>query len=463
MEGPSDPNAGGAVTAGAATQGDATQGNATQEKPKSGDEKWIRKYRPRRMSFEFGIFGGIFLSTGIHELFDPVIQLESGNTFWRPYRKVNPDIGGRFGFYPLSFLGGEIEGAAMPTRIINNDGTTGDPSTLFRFSGHLIGQLPFWSIAPFVVIGGGGIGTTGALGNDVDEMVYFGGGVKFFINDLWLIRVDLRDNIAARLEVDAGATHYPEINLGVSVRFGGKKKESPQDSDGDGYIDSEDDCPYDPENFNGYEDEDGCPEYDRDGDGFFDNQDACPDVPGIAPDGCPESDRDGDGFLDSDDACPDTPGVEPDGCPIPDTDGDGFLDPDDKCVTEPENFNGFEDDDGCPDEIPVKVQEFTGAIKGIYFDFNKATIKPTSKPVLDRAVGVLSEFDSIRIEISGHTDNIGSADYNKNLSQQRADAVKKYLTDSGIAESRITTRGAGMDEPVATNKTAQGRAKNRRI
>ncbi|MCA9718993.1 MAG: thrombospondin type 3 repeat-containing protein, partial [Myxococcales bacterium] len=215
---------------------------------------------------------------------------------------------------------------------------------------------------------------------------------------MWLVRLDIRDNMAAQRGVDDGATHYPEITLGVSIRFGAKKDEPEEDSDGDGYLDSDDDCPYDPENFNGYEDEDGCPEYDRDGDGFFDNQDACPDVPGIAPDGCPEKDRDGDGFLDSQDACPDTPGVEPDGCPIPDTDGDGILDPDDQCVTQPETRNGYQDEDGCPDEIPPKLAKFTGAIKGIYFDFNKDTIKPKSKPVLDRAVSVLDEFPSIRIE-----------------------------------------------------------------
>lgn len=415
------------------------------------------------MSFELGAFGGVMFPSAEHELFDPYQQLDSGNTFWRPYRAVAPELGLRFAFYPFAFVGGEIEGGAMPTRVVRADGSSGDAATLFNARAHVIGQLPFWRIAPFALVGGGMIGTSGALGLDVDQSVHFGGGVKFFLNDVWLLRLDVRDVVAAKLKVDAGATHYPEVLFGVGWRFGGKKNPAPKDSDADGLFDHEDACPYEPENYNAYEDDDGCPEYDRDGDGFFDNQDACPDVPGVAPDGCPEKDRDGDGFLDNQDACPDVPGVKPDGCPIPDTDNDGILDPDDDCVTEPETVNGFEDGDGCPDEVPADVIEFTGVIRGIYFDFNKSTIKDKSTPVLDRAVAVLKEFPSIRIEISGHTDNIGSAEYNKTLSGARAGAVKDYLTSKGIDANRIETRGAGFDEPVDTNKTASGRAKNRRI
>ncbi|MGB1014724.1 MAG: OmpA family protein, partial [Nannocystaceae bacterium] len=428
-----------------------------------GDEKWIRKYRPRAMSFEVGAFGGAMFPSREHELFNAYQQFESGNTFWQPYRSVAPEFGLRFAFYPFPFIGGEVEGGVIPTRVVLDNGNSGDSATLFNARAHVIGQLPFWRVAPFVLVGGGMIGTNGALGLDVDQSVHFGGGVKFFLNDVWMLRLDARDVVAAKLEVDAGATHYPEVLLGVGWRFGGKKDQAPKDSDGDGLFDYEDACPFEQENFNAYEDEDGCPEYDRDGDGFFDNRDACPDVPGIAPDGCPEKDRDGDGFLDSHDACPDVPGVEPDGCPIPDTDNDGILDPDDNCVTEPETVNGFEDGDGCPDEVPAKVIEFTGVIKGIYFDFNRSTIKDRSTPVLDRAVAVLAEFPSIHIEISGHTDNVGSAEYNKTLSGARAEAVKNYLTRKGVNETRIETRGAGFDEPVDTNKTATGRAKNRRI
>lgn len=446
-------------------------GSGKAAKKKSGDKcqndtsvKWIRRCRPERNMFELGIFGGVFFPGGTaHELFDPVRQLQSlqdgGEEFWKPYRKVAPEFGARFAYYPLSFLGGEIEGGAMPTRILR-DGAPADRAVLFNFRAHLIAQIPFWRVTPFVLVGGGAIGTTGALGNDIDESTHYGVGLKYYMTHYAMLRLDLRNVVAARLRVDNGAVVYPEVLLGLSLTLNRKKKAAPseKDSDGDGFFDSSDACPYEP----GIA-PDGCPERDRDGDGFMDSQDACPDVPGVAPDGCPLKDRDGDGFMDIVDKCPDDPGVEPDGCPIPDTDGDGILDPDDKCPTEPETRNGYEDEDGCPDTIPTALAKFTGTIKGIYFDLDKSTIKPKSRPVLDRAVAVLKEFPSIRIEISGHTDSTGSAEYNKKLSGERAKAVKDYLVEQGIETNRIESRGAGMDEPVDTNKTAAGRAKNRRI
>ncbi|HFE44573.1 MAG TPA: OmpA family protein [Nannocystis exedens] len=427
----------------------------TKKKSKSG-EKPMRKYRPTRNMIELGVFGGVMFPSDRHELFNAEMQLASMDMLFQEYKTVAPEFGARIGWYPFAFIGGELEGGVMPTRTVVTD----ERAILFNFRAHLVGQLPFWRIVPFIVWGGGLIGTTGALGDDVDQSTHFGGGVKFFINDLLMLRLDIRDVVAARYRVDAGATNYPEILLGLSFTLNRKKeKEQPKvDSDGDGFLDEEDACPYTP----GIA-PDGCPEKDRDGDGFLDSQDACPDTPGIAPDGCPEKDRDGDGFLDSDDACPDTPGVPPDGCPIPDTDGDGFLDPVDKCITEPETRNGFEDDDGCPDEVPEIVRQFDGVIRGIYFDLNKDTIKPKSMPVLDRAVDVLKEFPSINIEISGHTDSTGTREYNLDLSNRRAGSVKNYLVEHGIEDSRIKVRGAGPDEPIDTNKSAAGRAKNRRI
>jgi OOP family OmpA-OmpF porin len=154
---------------------------------------------------------------------------------------------------------------------------------------------------------------------------------------------------------------------------------------------------------------------------------------------------------------------EYDGCPIPATDGDGILDPDDKCVNEPETVNQFQDEDGCPDEIPEAVKQFTGVIEGIYFDVAKATIKSKSAPKLDKAVSVLKEYPDLRIEISGHTDDRGNDDYNMELSARRADAVKQYMVDAGVDGSRIKTRGAGELEPRESNRTKAGRSKNRRI
>ncbi len=439
----------------------AADGGAPQRCQDRRDVKWIRRCLPQRMTWELGIYGGVFFpAANSHELFNAQAQLDSGDTFWRPYRTIAPAIGLRVAFFPFAFLGGEVEGGVMPTRVVEAGGP-GDRATLFTFRAHVIGQLPFWRVTPFILVGSGGLGTTGRLGNDFDPMTHFGGGIKVFLTQRALLRLDIRDNVAARKVVDAGATNYPEVLLGLSAVLGRKKpaKEPDTDSDGDGFLDKSDACPYEP----GIS-PDGCPERDRDGDGFMDSKDRCPDVPGIAPDGCPEGDRDGDGFLDSVDKCPDVPGVAPDGCPDQDRDKDGILDNVDKCPDIPENYNGFEDKDGCPDKIPDPVTaDFTGTIKGIYFDLDKDTIKPKSRPVLDRAVKVLSDYDSIRIEISGHTDSTGSVEHNRDLSRRRAESVKRYLVQGGIAESRITTRGAGPDEPVDTNRTAAGRAKNRRI
>jgi OOP family OmpA-OmpF porin len=249
--------------------------------------------------------------------------------------------------------------------------------------------------------------------------------------------------------------------LGAVVRLGRRPEPAPSgpgDRDGDGVVDPVDACPDRPG-----PGPSGCPVLDSDADGWLDPDDRCPDVAGVEPDGCPLLDRDRDTFLDEVDACPSEPGIAPDGCPLRDRDGDGLLDPDDRCPDEPETRNAFEDADGCPDEIPAEVKEFTGVIEGIFFDLDKSTIRPRSRPVLDRAVSMLSRHPSVHVEISGHTDSSGGYAYNVGLSGRRADAVKGYLVGRGIDASRIVTRGAGPDEPLADNATKVGREKNRRI
>src|SRR5690606_16259837 len=165
----------------------------------------------------------------------------------------------------------------------------------------------------------------------------------------------------------------------------------------------------------------------------------------------------GDGVPLPCDKCPEEKGVPPDGCPIRDTDGDGFMDDVDKCIDQPETKNGYQDDDGCPDEIPEEVKKYSGAIEGILFAYNQATILPASHKTLDDAVSVLKKHPSIKIEISGHTSSDGDAERNQVLSQERAEAVKQYLVDQGIDEKRIRTRGAGSSEQVADEKQAGGK------
>ena len=194
-----------------------------------------------------------------------------------------------------------------------------------------------------------------------------------------------------------------------------------------------------------------------------DLRDACPKEAGIAPAGCPDRDTDHDCVPVPIDKCPDQPGLPQDGCPDPDPDHDGISGAADQCPDKPETLNGFEDSDGCPDTLPEKVKKYSGVVPGIEFDLGQATIRAASRATLDEAAAVLKEFAALRIAISGHTDNQGDRAKNLELSKQRAEAVKAYLVQRGTDASRIETRGAGPDEPIADNKLALGRQKNRRI
>lgn len=462
VDGDADADADVDADAGSDAGSDSAAGGSKWDKRT--DQKWIKRWAPEKNMLELGIYGGVFLLAEQHELFRPDRDLPDQG--YKPLRALNPEIGARIGYYPIKFFGIEAEGGVIPSAL--RDG--GDSATLYTVRGHVVGQLGLWSVTPFVLLGAGGLGVSsdaGVLGNDFDPALHFGGGVKVYINRWVMLRLDIRDVVSHQQGVDdTFISHNLEALLGLSVTLGRANKESgPSDRDGDGFYDHEDSCPDDP----GVA-PDGCPLGDRDGDGILDDADTCPDDPETVndfqdDDGCPESDRDGDGFWDDpdQDSCPDEAGVAPDGCPIPDTDGDGILDPDDACPQEPETENGFEDADGCPDEVPEALKKFTGAIKGITFETNKAEIRTSSRRTLDKAVKVLKEFPDIRIEISGHTDNKGSVAHNKDLSQRRADSVKQYFIDKGIDASRLETIGHGPDKPVDTNDTKDGRANNRRI
>jgi outer membrane protein OmpA-like peptidoglycan-associated protein len=248
------------------------------------------------------------------------------------------------------------------------------------------------------------------------------------------------------------------------------------DSDGDGIPDGADLCPKEPEDKDGFDDEDGCPDPDNDQDGIPDDRDKCPNDPedkdGFQDDdGCPELDNDGDGIPDAQDKCPNEPEdkdgfQDDDGCPDPDNDGDGIPDDKDKCPNEPETKNGVDDDDGCPDSGGA-VQIGSGKVEipdQIQFETGRATILPRSYALLDRIAQKLKENPAIRrVRVEGHTDNQGGADKNQSLSQARADAVIDYLSRRGVDGSRLQGVGYGATRPIATNATAGGRAKNRRV
>jgi outer membrane protein OmpA-like peptidoglycan-associated protein len=247
-----------------------------------------------------------------------------------------------------------------------------------------------------------------------------------------------------------------------------KKYQGCPDTDGDGIPDDQDACP----NEAGPASTNGCP--DRDGDGIPDKDDRCPDKSGTKDlQGCPDSD--GDGVADIDDECPDQVGPKnTKGCP--DSDGDGVPDKDDRCPDKagPIGLKGCPDSDGdgvadlddeCPDQAgntsnsgcPV-AQE----IRNVEFDIDKYNIKAQYQPELDKAVAILSKNPNANVTVAGHTDNTYTRAYNIQLSKRRAEAVKNYLVHKNIDAKRISIEYYGYDKPLADNKTAEGRARNRR-
>ena len=411
---------------------------------------YMTRYKPEAGLFEIGLMGGAFFPSSN-------LGLEKDASRHQPFTSPGFELGLRLAYFPLDFLGIEVEGAHVATSVKNGEG-----AGIWPARGHLIGQLTSSSIVPFLVVGAGSLGGNSVeMGGRANFGFHFGAGVKLPFDDVLSARLDLRDTMSsATSSSSASIAHSPEILLGLTITLDRKKPEAPPppDADKDGVIDAQDKCPQQvgvPP--------DGCPP-DGDQDGIPDATDSCPTQAGPAPQGCPPpSDTDGDGVMDPVDECPSVAGTMKNGCPDPDPDGDGISGEQDKCPTQPETKNGFQDDDGCPDELPEAVKRFSGAMPGIEFEFGQATIRATSNAVLDKAADTLKEYPDLKISIKGHTDNIGAHDRNVELSQKRAEAVKAYLVKKGIDASRIQASGAGPDEPLSTENTPLARSKNRRI
>ena len=297
-----------------------------------------------------------------------------------------------------------------------------------------------------------------------------GGGINFWFTDHLGLNVQTGYNHGFQKD----GTDYFQHSAGIVIKFGAK------DTDKDGIPDKDDACPdvAGPKEFNGCPDTDGdgipdkddaCPDVaglkefdgcpDTDGDGIADKDDACPEVAGLKEfNGCP--DTDGDGVADKDDKCPDVAGpAENGGCPWPDTDGDGVLDKDDLCPNEA----GPASNKGCPEPNDDDQKRLNQYAKTILFDNGKATIKFESAEILNQIINVLKKYPNSRFRIEGHTDSVGKKQKNIELSQNRADAVKIYLIQGGIASDRLESKGYGPDKPIASNKNKKGRALNRRV
>ena len=281
-------------------------------------------------------------------------------------------------------------------------------------------------------------------------------------------------NYSGPLYVDAN-NGLMEAFLGARLWFG-----SP-DRDQDNITDRRDRCPDLPEDRDGYQDEDGCPDPDNDSDGILDARDKCPDAAedkdGFQDDdGCPDPDNDSDGILDASDKCPDAAEdmdgfQDDDGCPDPDNDSDNVLDAYDRC---PDTPAGTEvDSRGCPivraapapaPAVP-QPEEIKGdlILDGVNFLSGSADLTPASLEILKKVAESLRSWPDVTIEIRGHTDDAGPAETNRDLSQRRSLSVRDYLIRLGISSNRLSAVGYGEDYPIADNRTPNGRALNRRV
>ena len=357
---------------------------------------------------------------------------------------------------------------------------------------------PDSKLNPYLTIGGGVLlwdlmlNDNSENGQQNTPMIDGGLGLEWFLSEVFGIDLSAHYQYLANQDQDMSGlgdvqTGTVEARLGMNFYFGGKR-----DTDKDGILDKIDNCPNEAEDFDNFQDEDGCPDVDNDKDGVADTVDKCPGVAGPeanrgcpdvdtdkdgvvnrldkcrrAPedvdgfqdeDGCPDPDNDKDGVPDTLDKCRDVAGIsENNGCPDVDSDNDGIVDRLDKCPSNP----GVAETQGCP--LTKEITKEGLVLKGVNFQTGKAVILPNSFVILDSVVRSLRDWSEVRVEIQGHTDSRGSQTTNQLLSQQRAEAVMQYFIASGISASRLTAIGYGPDMPVSDNRTAAGRAMNRRV
>ena len=443
-----------------------------------------------------GVFVGGFINNYFNQFYDYLKWPGTSPATTRPTMDtLNPEFGLRYAYFFGPHIGAEIEGSIAAA------GFGYGTAALYGLNAQLILQSP-GRLTPFAAVGFGLRGVdSSTFGVEAHYPLHIGAGIRYFVSRSIALRADVRflrgPSDKDPYTLDAS---YGEFNIGVSWAPGsappvvrvdpdpdhdgviGLADKCPneagpgtpdgcpiKDSDHDGILDNVDKCPNEPETVNGYKDDDGCPDTvpDTDGDGIDDLHDKCPteaeDKDGFQDeDGCPDPDNDGDGVLDAKDRCPKEAGpVENGGCPDVDTDGDGIVDRLDNCPNEP----GTAANHGCKaKQLVVITKNQLQILDQVKFQTGTAKLSTASNALLDniqRVLGAHGEIKKIRVE--GFTDNVGKRDMNQKLSQARAESVVAYLIKKGIAAERLLAVGHGEDSPIGDNKTAKGRAENRRV
>ncbi len=328
-----------------------------------------------------------------------------------------------------------------------------DPGTGYAWLGALVlrlrpsggGDDPRRGVGPWVEVGGGG-GVTGPLRRPSLEgglgwsfelgAVSLGPALRYVQIVQGSDQLDERD--ARMLFASLELTLFDERPRPAPP----PPPERPSDRDGDGILDADDGCPDQPEDRDGFEDEDGCPDPDDDADGVPDERDACRLEP-----------EDRDGFEDED------------GCPDADNDRDGILDADDACPDEPEVVNGVEDEDGCPDQGLIEMHDDRIVLEErLLFDTERAKLRPGALRVL-RAVADLwrQHPEWTRLRIEGHADDRGPEDFNLYISEKRAKVVRRKLVELGIPAEIIDAVGYGESRPRVRGHSEEAHQANRRV
>lgn len=310
------------------------------------------------------------------------------------------------------------------------------------------------AVNPFLTAGLG----AGSFPDQFAVYAPLGAGLQFRFKEgaFLLLQAQWRKRLTEGIQND-----YLHYSIGFAQSLARQKKTTateaapqlvhimPPDEDGDGWEDSKDECPGAKGTVK------GCP--DSDGDGVADKDDKCPTVAGKLR-GCPDTDN--DGIADKDDKCPGVSGLARyNGCPIPDSDGDGINDEEDKCP----KVAGITANNGCPEIKPEIKEKVSFAARKILFHFASAELLESSLKSLYEVASILIENPSLKLSIEAHADNRGTPERNLMWSERRAKAVADYLIGKGIQPDRITWKGFGDTQPVADNKTEQGREQNRRV
>ena len=431
----------------------------------------------RAGTFEVGLFPNV-------AYFDKTLRLDQGS--------AGP--GGRLGFFLTDNWMLEAEGSYTPTDALGGGGRIAH----VPLRGRVAYNFPAGQHSAFI-LGAGYAYTLYRRDADFEDSgPTASAGLRLGLGDVTSIRINTYVDYIPDPENQAKENWNWGIQPGLSFLFGSRGEAGVRDKDADGVPDDVDECKDTPAGDR--VDAKGCTVKDADGDGVLDDADQCADTPaGEAVDakGCPlpkdadkdgvaddadrcadtpageqvdasgcsaaQRDADGDGVNDATDTCAGTPAgeqVDAKGCPQPkDGDQDGVTDDKDRCPSTPAGVTV--DEEGC--QVLFEEAKKTLILEGVNFETGKSTLTPESQAILDGVAESLVANEEIKVQVSGHTDNTGSLALNRRLSKARAEAVRLYLIEKGVAADRLTSAGFGPDRPVASNRTAEGRAQNRRV